>query len=82
MGSQLVLVELPAEERAALQEVTARVARQLRASERFLGEVVEPPVPGSPIAEAFANGRRDEFGDSEGSYGSRAWRSEFAGGLS
>jgi hypothetical protein len=61
MSSQLEHIELPAEELAALQEVTARAKRQLHASERFLGEVVEPPVPASPIAVAFANRARDEF---------------------
>jgi hypothetical protein len=54
----LSVIELSPEQRAALSRVADRMSRQLRASERFVGE---PPAPSSSRHTAYANGYRDEF---------------------
>jgi hypothetical protein len=54
-------VPLSNAEMSALSAVTQRLGRQLHASEMFLDQVVNPPVPGSAIDHAYAGKSRVEF---------------------
>jgi hypothetical protein len=55
------LVELSAEEVAALGEVVERLHRQLQASEGFIDQVTDPPAAGSAIDLAYAEKSRIEY---------------------
>lgn len=54
-------VELAPEEQEHLASATARLQRLLDAADKFVADVIETPVPGSPIAKAYEVDRRDAF---------------------
>jgi hypothetical protein len=55
-------IDLTPQEMEALQRATTRLERLLDASSKFVRYVMEPPVPGSPMAEAFKDpGLRDPY---------------------
>lgn len=54
-------IEMTDDEKAALQYSADRLATVLGASEKFVADVVEPPVPGSRIDLAYTAGLRDAY---------------------
>jgi hypothetical protein len=54
-------VELTADDRDRLARAAARLQHLIDAANKFVAEVVEPPVRGSPIAKAYEVDRREAF---------------------
>jgi hypothetical protein len=54
-------IAMPEDEIAALSSVTARLDQLLTASRRLIGDVVNPPSPGSRIDAAYKSGLREAY---------------------
>jgi hypothetical protein len=59
--SHIALIDMTAEEAAALQPEVTRLARLLSASEKFTADAADPPVPGSRMDKAYTADLRDAY---------------------